>query len=293
MGTELSYPANIRYCLVVHEALWYEASRDGGTFRTLMGALSSAERGRVINAVFDAIEDTLLFRACFWNCIENVRVLLSYPELDVNRPASNGRTPLKIACDCGHVDIVRELCEVGHADPNIPDVLGVTPLIAVAEDPRQGETIRYLLAFHQVGAIDIHAKKIQSSPRGVREVTALMRTREVNAPSETLSLLESYERAPRETRATLRRSMGFGARDAAHDCAAIVLVSDDYLSVKPQNLCNCDCDGLGRGRFYLLCARLPLELQMLVSRKRHGLAGDIVSGHLLELAFRDITCDPQ
>ena len=66
--------------------------------------------------------------AALMNYGELLELLLSQPGVDVNITDKRNETPLMVACDRGHENIVRRLCQVNGIDPNIRDVDGYTAL---------------------------------------------------------------------------------------------------------------------------------------------------------------------
>jgi len=71
---------------------------------------------------------------------------------DLNRPDAQGRTPLHLAVNLGHLETVKRLIARG-ADVNRPDGAGRTALaLARARDPRQPNTADIQTALQQSGA---------------------------------------------------------------------------------------------------------------------------------------------
>lgn len=92
------------------------------------------------------VERDSLHRECVLGNTERVAGLVAGGR-DVNE-AIGGKTPLYLAAEHGHLEIVRILVEAG-ADPNAGDFSGRTPLDSATENGHQ-EVARYL-AEHGAG----------------------------------------------------------------------------------------------------------------------------------------------
>jgi hypothetical protein len=59
-----------------------------------------------------------------------------YPDLDINFPDYDGRTPLHLACEEGHENIVQFLLEQKGINPNVKDRWGNTPVHCALKNGR-------------------------------------------------------------------------------------------------------------------------------------------------------------
>ena len=88
---------------------------------------------------------TLLVQAAMRNHLPVVAVLLENAADPNIATASNGATPLLVAAQCGHVDVVRMLLNESAADPNIATTdEGYTPLLVAAQNGHNN-VVRILL----------------------------------------------------------------------------------------------------------------------------------------------------
>jgi len=69
--------------------------------------------------------------ACREGNLAEVKDLLQVPDIDVNEPDQNGKTPLYRACCHGHPGCVTALLKVPGIDVNMVDEDGRTPLLTV------------------------------------------------------------------------------------------------------------------------------------------------------------------
>ena len=85
---------------------------------------------------------TLLYTACVEGHNEIVKLLLSHPNIDVNKD-NKGATPLYVGCSRGHIEIVNSLLTHTNIDVN-KDFNGKTPLINACEKGHN-EIVKLLL----------------------------------------------------------------------------------------------------------------------------------------------------
>lgn len=92
----------------------------------------------------DSVGNTPLIYSAQRGYLENVKVLLANgANVDYRNP-STGLSALSAACAEGHLPVVKYLVKNGHADVNLPDTAGRTPLFYALEKD-QVETLRFLL----------------------------------------------------------------------------------------------------------------------------------------------------
>ncbi|KAL4878040.1 hypothetical protein BJY04DRAFT_196939 [Aspergillus karnatakaensis] len=86
-------------------------------------------------------------RATRWNALAAVKLLLSYPDIEVDSKDNLSRSPLAHAAASGHYQAVELFLESGRADVNAQDEQGFTALALVcdASPANAEETIRVLL----------------------------------------------------------------------------------------------------------------------------------------------------
>lgn len=94
---------------------------------------------------------TALYVACEGGHVPVVRFLVEHAGADVHRCANDGSTPLFAACFYGRLDAVCYLVEGAHADAHRATHRGTTP-IAAACGNGHGATVRYLIERAQVDA---------------------------------------------------------------------------------------------------------------------------------------------
>jgi len=96
-----------------------------------------------------------LFMAAQNGCTEVVALLLAVKGVEVNKPTTNKAvSPLSIAAEGGHVDVVKRLIEAG-ADVNQADQEGLTPL-SIAAAKGRWNILELLLAKMDNRAVNFH-----------------------------------------------------------------------------------------------------------------------------------------
>ncbi|KAH9283957.1 Myotrophin [Echinococcus granulosus] len=81
----------------------------------------------------------------FKDALKNVKCLLSnfLQVKDLNKGLGNGRRPIHIAADFGHLQILELLVKEG-ADVNVKDNFGITPLLAAVYE-EHADCVEFLL----------------------------------------------------------------------------------------------------------------------------------------------------
>ncbi len=115
----------------------------GTTFGEKQKSYPSDTLGNRALATKKYVYDTSLMRAVKIDDPDRVRTLI-YTNVDTNERNYAGITPLTVAAERGHVDIISLLVEKGKADVNLTSSYGITPLIA-ASAAGQTAAAKYLL----------------------------------------------------------------------------------------------------------------------------------------------------
>ena len=78
----------------------------------------------------DVVLSEALIWSCYWGSLNKVKWLMEHIAADINYKSKEWpfNTPLTAACINDHLDIVKYLVETCHADFNLPDGQGYTPL---------------------------------------------------------------------------------------------------------------------------------------------------------------------
>jgi len=96
-------------------------------------------------------------------------------------------------------------------------------------------------------------------------------------------VIDEYERGPVAVRHRLRRQPGLREYFIGHLFALVVFHSDNFVAIK-ERLVHPDTR-----RFFRICARLPLEVQMIICNQAFGSPRDIILSRNSEPGFQLLT----
>jgi len=253
------------------------------------------------------------FVACHADRKEVVSLLLADPRIDPNKASNDRKTPFYIACEFGHKEVVSRLlasprvdpememygmapfmvaCTNGReevvavllADPRIEadktDIDLCTPLFRASQSGQLGVVERLLASgrkirdtwecgFHGVTAAE-QGRRQTSIPKSTRETEENYQRRITNGPL-CGDLIEEYGRAPVAVRHRLRRQPGLRDYFAGQLFALLVFHSDNFVTMPEQTTTHTHTK-----RFFEICTRLPLEVQMILCNRMFGSPRDII-----------------
>jgi len=195
--------------------------------------------------------------------VEVVKLLLAYPNINVNVKDNSARTPLSLGCMSGQVTVV-QLLKDPRVDVTLADLNGRTPLWASCAG--RPEVIECLISSgRDLG--DIKNKKGRDSGDG-KDKTALEIARK-NKQTEAVQLLERFIDNPTLTRHELRVKLGMLDELAAQLYAVPVFLCDDLLRLKPAPLVptTTTTTTIAATRFFAIAFQLPMELQMILCHR--------------------------
>lgn len=147
-----------------HLAPWFNAAENGD-----LEIIKNLAPTVNINAQDDMLEDTALHLACNRGHINIIKFLLTMPELDINNQNEHGQTALLLATE--YENIVKLLLATPNIDVNIQDNYGTTALIRAVMCNNE-HSVKLLLA---VPDININARNSSGK-------TALSQAIEFNRP---------------------------------------------------------------------------------------------------------------
>jgi len=231
--------------------------------------------------------------------------LLRDPRIDPNlQNPLNGATPIFMACQIGHPHVIAILLNDSRVNPNLPDSDNCTPLWQSAQNGSLA-VVQLLLASERVidpQVISTWNKKAAALHARAMGSRTLKRDDETQAEflkSKTYGpiiadLVEEYERDPAASRRRLRLLPGVREYFIARIFALVVFYSDSYLALKGPPLAKRLLKALlgpemaasDRTRFFLIAARLPLELQMVLCNRLLGSGENSVLSKYSEPGFR-------
>jgi len=268
---------------------------------------------------------TPFFRACGHGCTVVAEFFLGDPRTDLNGVQKEGATAFSIACQEGHREVVEMLLADQRIDVNLGDRGGRTPFFMASKNGR-AEIATLLLASCRVDPnrltsnctsplwiiaqnghlpvaqlllasdvpIDTHVKSIfnnnTASEHGRRQVRIPREETEGEEEARlrhnfshlVSDLIDDYEVDPAAVKLKLRRLQGIKEPYIGRMFAVVVFYSDNFLEQGGET-------SAALARFLGICARMPLELQMVICNRAYGSARNIVPSRDSEPGFRWLT----
>jgi len=220
---------------------------------------------------------------------EVVSLLLADPRFDPNKAKNERTTPFFIACQDGHKEVVSLLLADPTIDPNKPDNNQSTPLwyasqnghLVVVEhllasgreiDTRKRSTFNNRTAAEQ-------GRAMGTANKGDDETEEAYERSKTNGPL-CANVIDEYERNPVAVRHRLRRQPGLRESFIAGLFALVVFHSESFVVIN-ERLAHPDTK-----RFFRICARLPLEVQMIICNRAFGSPKDIILSRDSEPCFQ-------
>ena len=187
-------------------------------------------------------------------------VLLAHPRIDVNSKNQLGTTPLMHACTEGKVLQTIKLLDHKDIDVNLTDNTGCTALWWAVYYGRK-ECVTWLIAIRgselhvDVSTYGFYASKHAAS---------------ISKHNETMRLLKRFidnkEAIIHEARGLLNLLPGY----IATTFALIVSTCDGYFTLYDEE------DESRETRFFRICQKLPMELQMVICNRVYKSSRDLV-----------------
>jgi len=260
-------------------------------------------RFRTDGPLFDAV--------CHGRLSDVEEILRENPEMNANY-LREGHSPLGAASLMGYKNIVLALLRHPGVNPNYPRPIRTTPL-AAAFVYRQLATFEVLLADSRVdvdvnlssGAPLLWAIASKSELRFLRLMVAsgrplplaitcprssmksdghltVLEVAQKGGDVEIIDLLQLFERDPECARHEARVTLGRAFNCASQLFAQMIFYCDGLLSLEHDQV------GSWGGRFFLISARMPLELQALLCHRAVGSSRETIPSREFEPAFRSL-----
>lgn len=237
---------------------------------------------------------TPFYRACGNGKADVVEYLMSHPLVDVTKTTNARASPFLIACQGGFLEVVSLLLTDPRIDPNVTsyDNNSSTPLFVAARSGRL-DIVQVLLssdwAIYTMPAARFRHLPSRTAAEQGRPVSQIDRFwgessedyfRRCAGGPLCDDLIDTYERDPVKTRTMLRSTQGVREPYIGRLYALAVFYSDGFVAMskttKSGNI----------ARFFAICARLSLDLQMILCNRAFGSPKDGVLSKFSELAFR-------
>jgi len=241
------------------------------------------EAGFDLNFPFFLRKQTILHRACFCERGRMVSLLLAYPGINVNALTDDGLTPLAMACMFGARCSLEFLLRDPRTDLSLADLSGRTALWwAVAG--QHISCLKRLLAHRAFPARCLHVIVLDENrgrrltPLGLAKIWGFRYDRHL------FHTLEAHHADPLLHGHRLRVELGEPQARACEIFGLIVFLCDGLLALPPAASFSRD----HVLRYFTLLQHLPLELQMMVSRRGLCLTGHNFPTSDTEPVFRSL-----
>jgi len=168
-----------------------------------------------------------------------VRILSSYPGMDVNAIGDKGHTPLILACVSGRLSVARELLANPRVDVNFK-FKGMVMFKSGTALVQQSNSFTSLFAAAFLGHLDIikyiialrgkeiHLESIQRIFGCDSEYANVVKRA---LKQEVITLMRKFIKDPVQTSVALRRELGVCVSKASHMFAIIIMTCDHYLQI--------------------------------------------------------------
>jgi len=229
-------------------------------------------------------------KSCQYGRPEVVSLLLADPRIDPSKPLDDGATPFFVACQEGHGQVVGMLLLDARVDPNSLAEESTSPLWMLS----QGcflEGARILLASERqidtttictaTGNTAAQQGRAMSAEEQEPEESLEDHNRRITNGSLVADLIDEYERDSMSVRHRLRRTPGIRNFYIVHTFAVVVFFCDGFLRINGATT-----PSSGVERFFKICSRLPLELQMIICNRMFGSPNDLVKSKDSEPGFK-------
>ena len=242
--------------------------KDSRVMRRLLDPLQSPETD--VNSTCFGL--TPLLEACWGGYAEGVELLLRHPAIEVNCRSRHGSTPLLMACTHHRLRVVELLLGDPRVDINAQDSACVTPLWTAC---RWGylDIAKRLLALEKPPLLDVQGRHYNGAFSTPMQIAVRQEHSEVS------HLLMEFRNNPLAVGHRLRLEVVMPS--AAGFFGLVVFLCEDLVRLRGSD----PKDEVAR-RFFLMCLRLPLEMQMTVCLRAFRSTADIIFTQFSEPVFR-------
>lgn len=226
-----------------------------------------------VSAVSGVQKESPLHVAAGRNDVEIIKLLLSRPEVNPQLQDEEGRTALML-CIWSIPCFLELLCDP-RVDANVVDdacnsALWYACYYGLLEVVELLMVMRWGLAADQksvVGSMDALAIAID------------------NGHSDVAAIMEVFTKDRERARRIINTKLGIFDRQAAATYASVVFLSDGLLKIAPAVASE---KGVNAARFFAIAEKLPLDLQMILSRRVADSVKQFVLSKDSEQAFKDL-----
>ena len=238
---------------------------------------------------------TPFFVACENGHSAVVSLLLADERIDILKSSIKQMTPFYGACEKGQTAVVELLLADWRmeAEVNRPKHNRSTPLWFASQEGHFG-VVQRMLASRIL--VDTQTKSEFNNYTASEQGRAMGRKLKTDESEEVFQqrrtygpqcadLIDEYEGDPEGIRARLRRMPEIRDHYIGHTYALVVFFSDNFLAL-PEAVTTRTQGAADVAKFFLICSRLPLDLQMVLCNRMFSSPRNIVLSRDSEQGFK-------
>lgn len=223
----------------------------------------------------DPSRETSLARMARCGRVEETKLLMDHPDIDVNKTDEQGRTPLYDAVCAGKYSTVVLLLKDKRVDIDKGDNQG-RGLLWIARENGQTKIAEYMLMH-----TNVDFSKLAYSFLEITEEDPDMKEEDPNMKEELkiMALIEDFKKDKEIAKRDLMMKNNIGqCYDAAHLFLLTILHEEGFLEL--------EYDTQSVHKFFKILSGLPMELRMLICNRVYDYKKDFVSSDLIKLELR-------
>ena len=218
---------------------------------------------------------TVLHEAALRGDNDMITALLAHPRIEVNAQTPKGATPIMLAIKIRKIDSVKLLLED-------------TRVVLTAESGYQHTSLYWAVSYGYLEIVEwlIASGKDLAFDKSTPDLINPLVKAQLGNHYEIMDLLQNFVEDPVKTRREIREVFRYRLSELASKFFALaIFLSDGLLKFRPAFLMTTN-EETDAQRFFSMCLRLPMEIQMILCRRAAGSAKNSILTKHSEPAFR-------